>query len=440
MKNVGRSNFDSDKFEIAPWTKLNNLFAKLKLEYRFKSNYEIFGVEITEQPKLFALQSDGTLDENNWRNLFDLSDGEKAIISLCFASLSGSNLTVKKLLLLDEYDAVLNPSLVQIFFTVIKDFFVDKGVLVIMATHSPATISLAPEYAKYYEIFKPNQDGSRILEVSKDDYAELRIANKSFYDKIENQSKRIKELEGTIQSDEDVLIITEGKTDWKYILSALRYFHSKDEFSEIEERFFYKFGSEDDVANSVCDTEYFNDLSDSKLKNFLQSSLDTRKIDSQNISQIRIGIFDSDNKDIKVVIDELRGIYSFKIDPLDISTEFLFLDEEIKTLVDDRRLYIGDEFHERSKRHIADTSLTLGDGSQNTNKAGKRTIIESGVYDSIHQNIALSKEKFAQAIYENKVTISEGSWEKFRHIFDNIQKCLPIKAEKAEPVAELHQS
>lgn len=103
---------------------------------------------MTEQPKLFALRSNGTLDENNWRNLSDLSDGEKAIISLCFASLSGSKLNVKRVLLLDEYDAVLNPSLIQMFFTVIKDFFLDKSIMVVMATHSPATISLAPEYAK----------------------------------------------------------------------------------------------------------------------------------------------------------------------------------------------------------------------------------------------------------------------------------------------------
>lgn len=185
----------------------------------------------------------------------------------------------------------------------------------------------------------------------------------------------------------------------------MTYFHSKGEFTEIDEKFFYRFGSENDVSNSVCGTNVFADLSDSQLNNFLNKETELRTGDSRRRSKISIGIFDSDNKDIKNKEKEEYGVNSFKIHPPDISTEFLFSDDEIKTMVDGRRLYIGDEFHERSKRHNTNTNLTLGDGSQNVNKAGKRTIIELGVYDSTHQNIALTKERFAQAIFNGEIEI-----------------------------------
>jgi ABC-type multidrug transport system ATPase subunit len=423
MKEVGRKNFDPEKLPKAPWKRLNNLFAKLNLDYRFRDHYEVTGVDINEQPQLYALKNDGMLDESNSRRLSDLSDGEKTIISLCFASLSNSPSAVKKLLLLDELDAVLNPSLIQIFFTVIQEFFIDQGVMVIMATHSPATISLSPDNATYYEIFRPNQKEVRILEVSRDEYSELQIANKDFYDKITDQDKRIDSLLQQINSPQEILIITEGKTDWKYMLGALKYFNSNQEFLDIKEEFFYRFGSDKDKEQKICGCNKIDDLSDSKLRSYLNSLMESRKIDA-NHNQIRIGIFDSDNKEIRIVNDKENKVFSFKIEPIDISTEFLFDDSEIKTDFHGKRLYIGDEFDQRTKKHSCDLSLSLGGSSSNTNKAGKRTIIESDVYNSSNENIALSKEKFAQAVFNGEVEISKKSWENFRHIFEKIKTFL----------------
>lgn len=422
MVEVGRDQFELQMLDEAPWIKLNKLFTKLKFDYRFKDNYELKGVEINEQPRLYAIKSDGTLDEDNIRNLFDLSDGEKTIISLCFATLVDNNGYSKKLLLLDEMDSVLNPSLIQMFFAVIEEFFINQGVLVILSTHSPATISLSPDYTKFYEVFKPNSTGKRVLEISPNEYSELLIANKKFYDKISNQENRILELEKDIVSNQDILIVTEGKTDWKYFLSALRYFHNNQEFENIKDGFFYKFGSENDLKECICGTESVNDLSESKLKNYLNFLIEGRKIDVNNI-QIRIGIFDSDTN-ISLINDSQNNIYSFKIEPNNISTELLFNDDEIKTLVDGRRLFIGDEFGDRNKIHIIDTSLTLGGDPSNTNKAGKRTIIETDVYNREGENVALSKERFAQAIFQKEIDISNDSWENFRKIFSQISNII----------------
>lgn len=424
MKNVGRINFDASKFEISPWVKLNNLFEELGLQYRFKDNYEIVGVEINEQPKLFALKTDGSLDNNDIRLLSDLSDGEKTIISLCFASLGESSLSSKKLLLLDELDAVLNPSLIQIFFSVVKRYFIDQGIMVIMTTHSPATIGLSPINAKYYEVFKPNVTGNRILEVSRDTYSELQIVNEKFYSKIYDQENRIKVLEGKIDSTKNFLIITEGKTDWKYFLKALEHYHSKNEFENITQEMFYKFGSETDVNSNICGTEVINELSDSKLNNYLKSLTNSRDIDKTDIGKIRVGIFDSDTN-TKVTNESTLGIFSFKIEPNGISTEFLFSESEIKTDLDGRRLFVGEEFEKRTKINLNDSNLTLGGESSNINKAGKKVIIDTDVYNRSGENIALPKELFAQAVFDNSIPISGNSYENFRHIFEKISEFIP---------------
>lgn len=414
MKNVGRSNYRYSMLEKAPWVILNELFERLKFEYRFKKDYLILGVEMNEQPKLFPLDINNNINVNEGRILADLSDGEKTIISLCFASLIGNKFSEKKLLLLDELDSVLNPSLVEMFFAVIDEFFIKKGIMVIMATHSSSTISLSPSYTKFYEVFKPNQSGVRLLEVSKEQYSELLVANKNFYERISNQVDRIKELEKIINSNVEILIVTEGKTDWKYLISALKYFHSKDKFLELKECYFYRFGSRKDLDLEICGTTHVNELSDSKLKNYLNSLKNSREIDNSN-SKVRIGVFDSDTN-IALVNDEQKNIYSLKIEPDGISTEFLFSDDEIKNNINGKRLFIGDEFDSRTKKHKIE-NYNLGGDSNNLNKAGKRTIIETDVYNNESFNIAIPKEIFANAIYNGEITVSEESWEKFEHIF-----------------------
>ncbi len=159
-----------------------------------------------------------------------MSNGEKSIISLCFASLNGCSERQKKILIFDEFDATLNPSLIKSLYKILKKYFINEGKLIILSTHSPVTISFAPENSTFYEVFKQSKYEKRLLKVDKNDYAELQLANKEFFDKIKNQKERIDSLIGMINSDSDFLIITEGKTDWKYLLKALEYFHKKMNF------------------------------------------------------------------------------------------------------------------------------------------------------------------------------------------------------------------
>jgi len=81
----------------------------------------------------------------------DLSSGEKVLIALVFYLYNSQEKNVfPKLMLLDEPDAHLHPSMSQQFLNVIKNVLVDKfGVQVIMTTHSPSTVILAPNDSIY---------------------------------------------------------------------------------------------------------------------------------------------------------------------------------------------------------------------------------------------------------------------------------------------------
>ena len=221
--------FDGTSLPSPPWKELNNLFSELNFSYRFKDNYHVENSELNESPELYPIQKNDSLNLDTPRKLVDLSDGEKAIISLSFASLSGITIENIKILLLDEFDATFNPSLTEMFYKVLDRYFISKGILVIIATHSPATISLAPENTSFYEVFKPDIGSHRILPVEKENYAELQIANRQFYTKISDQNSRIQELgthnsklEKTItklKASDKPAIFTEGDKD-KIILNT----------------------------------------------------------------------------------------------------------------------------------------------------------------------------------------------------------------------------
>jgi len=229
-----------EKFNLAtlpapPWKQLNDLFSDLGFEYRFKDDYYVTNLQINEQPCLYQIQNNGSVDENEARKLADLSDGEKAIISLSFASLSGVKQEDKKILLLDEFDANFNPSLTEIFYNILDKHFISKGILVVIATHSATTIALAPDDISFYEVFKKSStQTSRILPVQKDDYAELEIANRSFYTRIANQTKRIAELEKERTNLQDRInesrqqtkpfLYVEGNIDVQYLNKAADFY------------------------------------------------------------------------------------------------------------------------------------------------------------------------------------------------------------------------
>ena len=62
------------------------------------------------------------------------------------------------LLLLDEVDAMLHPSMVGALVSCLKDLFVVHGTKVMMASHCPATVALLEEG----EVFRVSRDGGQV--------------------------------------------------------------------------------------------------------------------------------------------------------------------------------------------------------------------------------------------------------------------------------------
>ncbi|WP_284455991.1 AAA family ATPase [Alloalcanivorax xenomutans] len=129
-----------------PWDFVNEILDVCGMDFRVQAPpmHEVSSYEA----KLRKLSSDVEM------KFQDLSSGERVLMSfaLCLYNASDDRQKKKfpKLLLLDEVDAPLHPSMVASLIKTIKEVLVEKKkVSVILTTHSPSTVALAPENALY---------------------------------------------------------------------------------------------------------------------------------------------------------------------------------------------------------------------------------------------------------------------------------------------------
>jgi energy-coupling factor transporter ATP-binding protein EcfA2 len=124
----------------APWDVLNETLQAAEFPYRAISPQ---GTKL-EQGYVFRLE-----DTRTGIPLLpvELSSGEKLILRLFLWLYNSQNHGhFPRLFLLDEPDAHLHPSMARQFMNVIQEVFVDQyKIRVIMTTHSPSTVALAPE-------------------------------------------------------------------------------------------------------------------------------------------------------------------------------------------------------------------------------------------------------------------------------------------------------
>ena len=156
--------FLSDKAFIkkhgeAPWDFVNKIIQEANLDYHINSPVN----EDRDAPFELKLINEINGVEVNFS---DLSGGEKVLMSLAL-SLYNSNFDMEfpEILLMDEPDSPLHPSMTKQFLQVLENVFVkDKNVKVIVTTHSPSTVALAPEASLY----QMNKDEPRIIKTTKD--------------------------------------------------------------------------------------------------------------------------------------------------------------------------------------------------------------------------------------------------------------------------------
>ena len=90
----------------------------------------------------------------------------------------------------------------------------------------------------------------------------------------------------------------------------------------------------------------------------------------------------------------------------------------------ERRLYLSCEFVKPNGKGLASHCENKIIYLKDKNKMSENKIVEDNVLDIEGNNYALSKNNFAEAIYNDTITISNESWENFRPLFETIQKIL----------------
>jgi energy-coupling factor transporter ATP-binding protein EcfA2 len=158
-----------DKHGSAPWDFLNQILEECLLDFR--ADGPPLNERTSFEPKLRKVSTGIEM------RFQDLSSGEKVLMSfaLCLYNVQDKRQvkTFPTLLLLDEIDAPLHPSMTASLLKTIQNVLVrDKKVAVILTTHSPSTVALAPEDS----IYAMNPVGPKIEKISKSEALSLLTA------------------------------------------------------------------------------------------------------------------------------------------------------------------------------------------------------------------------------------------------------------------------
>lgn len=151
-----------DKHGTPPWDFLNDVLQTANLNFRINRPNEYD--ERPYDPILTDTISGAQIRFN------DLSSGERILMSfaLCLYHTKDSKLNTKhpSVLLFDEIDAPLHPSMTKSLLDTIQNVLVtERGIKVILTTHSPSTVALSPEAAIYV---MSKEEDNRLQKTSKD--------------------------------------------------------------------------------------------------------------------------------------------------------------------------------------------------------------------------------------------------------------------------------
>ena len=132
------------KYGPAPWDLINEILNRAQLPYEFPHP------SLSDSDLAYVLK---LVDKSNGTDISvnDLSSGEKVLMSLALAIYNTQEGGGRPdMLLLDEPDAPLHPQYSRLMLdTVIETIVKRAGVKVIMTTHSPTTVAIAPDNSVY---------------------------------------------------------------------------------------------------------------------------------------------------------------------------------------------------------------------------------------------------------------------------------------------------
>jgi len=192
----------------APWDELNIALNE------YPANSYLFDTELYEKPAQFGVKREDISMPIQVRNgesvvLVDqLSSGEKTLLALAVVVYEQGKIRQGNLLLLDEVDSSLHPSMIKQLLSGIRTSFIERGYRVIFVTHSPSTTAFSRE-GSLYELRKVDGSKHEIREIKRN--AGLEILTSGFMTLDEGLV--------AIKSHKP-LVFVEGPTDIQYIKDA----------------------------------------------------------------------------------------------------------------------------------------------------------------------------------------------------------------------------
>ena len=396
----------------------NGKYVKKRLYVSKKENREI---------GIIGIKQDNS-EEKLINSFSQLSTGEYSLLSLFTAIIMDYDKTnrkenfnfqnIKGIVLIDEAELNLHIDLqMNVLPKLMKKF---KNIQFIITTQSPFLIyGINDLYKKDCDIYDmPN--GTLISNMM--DLSEVKKSYDAMINHHEELSRQIKNTaEEVLSISDDLIVITEGKTDPIYLNKALektnRYQNKKIKI----------------IGLKTPDTNKFQDEGWSALN---------KLADALTVVPPTVPVIFMYDRD--VCIDELlknefikysNNIYKMSIpvpshryDSKDLCIEHYFKDSEIKRIDSSgRRLYLGKEFNKngisfkgdlmcKAIEKCGNNSLKIIDGS------GKSRVYNQK--DESKTNVALSKIKFAEYIRDDMENYNDFNFSEFNKIFNVFDKIL----------------
>jgi len=359
-------------------------------------------------------------------SIFNMSSGELALLCLFVELLKQTDKNRKQIneisgiVLVDEIDKHLHIRLQKEVLPKLFEMF--PKVQFIASSHSPFLgLGLSESATVTNTIYDLDNNGipcqPQDNELFKEIYNMMIIENDRY-------ASKYKALQSKMKESNKPLIITEGKTDWKHLKSAVRALNITD------------------LDIDFC--EFEDALGDVTLLKMLK--------DYARFEQPRpiIGIFDRDNfsrlkypeLETQEYVSLQNNVYAFSI-PLanteeygtDISIEHYYKRADLtKADTNGRRLFLGSEFlhsgmSKDKKYHSRASNIE--------NKAKNNGIVDEKVYiietDAEEEHsVALSKNDYAELVLNQEGFATDFDFSEFTKIFDVIRKVILGVTEKSD--------
>ena len=408
---------------------INSILSEFKND---KYNRKRLYISRKENRKIgvMGIKSNGD-DEEIIDSFSKLSTGEYSLLSMFTAILMDYDKTqsnssfnfhdIKGIVLIDEAELNLHIDLqMNALPRLMKKF---KNVQFIITTQSPFLIYGINDVYKgtcdIYDMPKGIQV-ENIIDLSevKKSYDALIEHNEDLFSLVNQTKNEIKD------SNDDLIVITEGKTDPIYLKVA------KDKLGVLKDKKIKFIGLKTKDANKYQDEGW----------SALNKLADAMTVVPQNIPVVLL--YDRD-----VLIKEMlenkyvefsENIYkmcipipSHRSDSKDLCIEHYFKDSELKRKdAEGRRLYLGKEFNKngisfkgnlmcKSLEKCGADSIKILDGS------GKTKIYDQ--LDEGQKNIALSKIAFANNIKDSVENFNDFNFKEFNNIFSILEEIINIK-------------